>query len=1192
MKATARNDNLMDISNITSDGLTDPFSPKREKESSELSYIKDLFYILKADSCDERDLKIHLNVIPDLTNSQLLLILGFSYFFSSDLLELKMKDVIIKSGEGSKKRKGNLIRSIRENLEKDSDCAVFGPKSRYMKSILGRSFIFAINKNLYNISQYILTNSDELSISKKSLIRLAKKGNFPVLKALIHKCSISKKKKKISEILSKIYGNYKERILDEIGILGVLSDQKAGFDDLELLEIIHKELKIGISEDLICELIKSKRTDVIELLGEQGIKAINERVLKLAINGEEWKFIFKHLEEFIDDHLVSDPTQGKFENNTLGKALCNSIQNSFENIEAKLYVCEQCLAYLGFEDAENLLNIFTDSLEYLKSSSSSEEVIQKGFLFHNYNPFKICILIIELSKAIGKKYITIQKHSEKLKQEMLNISNIIQRGISSDIEYRSIILDKDLKGREIISIIQELNLFTLLERPETEKVVKTFWSSQYNTSGSFFQASTNYSLLFSYPLESRIDLEQKLRFRTEVSQLEPHWGQFKVWKKSTFLRYMATTGFLLLYCLLCQINLMAFANDIIVATERATKNFAVRGVTIAKLYEEMETNVTLQEEFSQIEYVEGDHQSERRFLDFLFQYNPQLQVVSDHFTDNISRDIETVATCLYISILMFIYLLQFVLERIFAIIEQRHINLLRADIILSLLIIGISIYLYDGYYRSYEYAHKHYYTLFNTFSLDFCFIIKYADFNNGYLEYHVAMMALLWMGVLFSLKISRIIGPLIIIFIAMMKDIVIFLVVFIIQLLIFACIGNILFVAIIDKYDTFMNCLLTLYQASLGEFDYDDFNFYDNNRRTLGKCYLTIFLLLNTILAINLLIAILSTTYAILSARSTPLFLIENIKQRPLYKYSKRYGSLVSSFFPFYLFVPFFAPLLLNKNKKKNNNIILHFEFIPIYIILHALFLVVSLFLLPFTYLKIIIHKIRLIQRGKYKNHTKWVGIVQLFLYIVFGLLVNIIQTLFFDSIKFTKQTYSHHIPILYDSRDLDFLTENKLQIILSHLSKITGESRSSKIEVDAFLRDFRVNCRREGSHSSDYAYVLRLMNLRIVETDSKDINSLTLREILLFDLFVRRNTINNIVYPSLLLELILSSIQFKLLRKLIVGATKSQLIYNEEEYKVRKCPSRVIWILHYSNLTKIMSNMRKEEEEYSILGLTQKKAQ
>ena len=140
MKATARNDNLMDISNITSDGLTDPFSPHREKESSELRYIKDLYYILKTDSCDERDLKIHLNVIPDLTNSQLLLILGFSYFFSSDLLELKMKDVIRKSGEGSKKRKGNLIRSIRENLEKDSDCAVFWSQSKYMKSILTKNF--------------------------------------------------------------------------------------------------------------------------------------------------------------------------------------------------------------------------------------------------------------------------------------------------------------------------------------------------------------------------------------------------------------------------------------------------------------------------------------------------------------------------------------------------------------------------------------------------------------------------------------------------------------------------------------------------------------------------------------------------------------------------------------------------------------------------------------------------------------------------------------------------------------------------------------------------------------------------------------------------------------------------------------------------------------------------------------------
>ena len=1140
MKA-ANNDSSMDISAITAEGFmeTIKYNFSQHDENGKQTYIKDLFYILKTYQIDERALQLHLNNIPDLTNYQLLLILGLSSFFSSHVLEHKMKELIMKSRGDSKNERGKLLKSIRESLEKDSHGVVLQPKSKYMKSILGISLIFALREHLYDISQYILTNSEELSIYKKSLVLLAKEKNFPALKSFLHRCCIYKKKTKISEIFNKMYGNYKEKILDEIGLVGVLSDEKARLTDLDLLDIITNLFNIVISEELICELIKSKRTDFIELLGRQGVRFINEQALKLAINGEEWKFIFMHLEQFIDDHLVSDPNQGKFENNTLVGALCNSIQNSFENIEAKLYVCQKCLEYVKFEDAEDLLNIFGESLECINSSSAlspPEEIVQKGFIFHNYNPFKICILIIELSRAIGKNYITIQKQSEKLEEEILNIARIIQRNISSDIEYRRIILDKDLKGREIISIVQELNLYSLLDNPETEKIVKTFWSSQYNTSGSFFQASTNYTLLFKYPLESRIDLERNLRFQTQVSQLKPHWGQFKVWKKSTFLRYIATTGFLLIFCLICQYNLVRFANDI---SEAIKKGFFLRPIidqTNATLYEEKETNATLQEEFNEIGYVEGDQQSEKRVFDFLCLFNPMLQVTYISFKDDLRQIISTIRTGLFIYSLMFIYLLQYSLERIFAIIEHRHINLLRADIILSILIIPILIYLYQGYYATYRKAHENYFSSEYLFSLDFYFMRKYSDYNNGYQEYHLAIMALLWLGILFSLKISRLIGPLIIIFLAMMKDIIIFLVIFIIQLFIFACVGNILFIELKYKYDTFINCLITLYSASLGDFDYTEFNFYVNNRRTIGKIYLTIFLLLNTILAINLLIAILSTTYAILSARSTPLFFVENIKQRPLYKYSKRYGSLVSSFFPYYIFIPFFAPLLLNKQKKKNNTRILHFEFLPIYIVLHTLFLVVSLILLPFTYLKIIFHKISLINRGKYKKNSKYGGMAQLFLYIVFGLIFNILQTIFFDGIKFAKHIYRRHLPILYDSKGLEFLSESKLNTILDYLSGIPKSSKQSKnyienMEVDEFTRNFRVNCRLEGSHANHYAYILRMMNLRIVETDyipSENLNFLTMREIFLFDLFLRRNLINNMVSPNLLLQLIHSSIQFK----------------------------------------------------------------
>ena len=197
-------------------------------------------------------------------------------------------------------------------------------------------------------------------------------------------------------------------------------------------------------------------------------------------------------------------------------------------------------------------------------------------------------------------------------------------------------------------------------------------------------------------------------------------------------------------------------------------------------------------------------------------------------------------------------------------------------------------------------------------------------------------------------------------------------------------------------------------------------------------------LLLSVILAINLLIAILSTTYAILWEQSAPIFYIENIKQRPLYKYSKRYGSLVSSFFPYYIFIPFVAPLLFMKNKIHKNVLILYFEFFPVYLILHIIFLSISILLLPVSYFKIIIHKIYLInhKRSGGINYSKCHKIVNLFIYILFGLLFGIIQTLFFDSIKFTKHIYDRELLILNSLNRSRSISKTKLMTIINFLQE------------------------------------------------------------------------------------------------------------------------------------------------------------
>ena len=225
------------------------------------------------------------------------------------------------------------------------------------------------------------------------------------------------------------------------------------------------------------------------------------------------------------------------------------------NIEPKLYVCHKCVDYLTYETSEHIIEIFLESIDQLTSPSSPDNlgysnnatnIIKNGFFIHSYNPMKICILIIELARTIANKYKNTRKIADKLENILLNLSLKLQMQIVDDVEYRNIILDKDLKGREIITIIQQLKLLPLLNNPETQKVIKTFWDSHYKLSGSFLDISTNYHLLFKYPLHSKIDMEQKLRFKYSGRKFHSHWGQFHVWKESTFLRYFVSTAFLVL----------------------------------------------------------------------------------------------------------------------------------------------------------------------------------------------------------------------------------------------------------------------------------------------------------------------------------------------------------------------------------------------------------------------------------------------------------------------------------------------------------------------------------------------------------------------------------------------------------------------------------------------------------------------
>ena len=116
----------------------------------------------------------------------------------------------------------------------------------------------------------------------------------------------------------------------------------------------------------------------------------------------------------------------------------------------------------------------------------------------------------------------------------------------------------------------------------------------------------------------------------------------------------------------------------------------------------------------------------------------------------------------------------------------------------------------------------------------------------------------------------------------------------------------------------------------------------------MGRIYLTLFLGINMIIALNLLIALLSTTYSDLHEKSLAIYYIGIIQERPTYKYSKSYGSLVSACFPYNIISYLCSPLLLSQAHRHSlNNIIMHVSFIPFLLISLLLHLLVCIILLP-----------------------------------------------------------------------------------------------------------------------------------------------------------------------------------------------------------------------------------------------------
>ena len=191
-----------------------------------------------------------------------------------------------------------------------------------------------------------------------------------------------------------------------------------------------------------------------------------------------------------------------------------------------------------------------------------------------------------------------------------------------------------------------------------------------------------------------------------------------------------------------------------------------------------------------------------------------------------------------------------------------------------------------------------------------------------HMDYFLAVItSLFWLRCLLLLKLSETFGPLLEMIFAMFLVFSQFIVLYILELLTLSCIAAL----VIQENPNFSNifkAFITYLSASLGHFDLEQYDDYPGFKGMFGLLLHVIVLFINMILIINLMIAIMSDTYARLAEARVGLYWSSVIKEMPKYAFHREYGVLVMFPFCFSFIGLFMAPFLVTvKSKKRLQNL-------------------------------------------------------------------------------------------------------------------------------------------------------------------------------------------------------------------------------------------------------------------------------
>ena len=255
---------------------------------------------------------------------------------------------------------------------------------------------------------------------------------------------------------------------------------------------------------------------------------------------------------------------------------------------------------------------------------------------------------------------------------------------------------------------------------------------------------------------------------------------------------------------------------------------------------------------------------------------------------------------------------------------------------------------------------------------------------------------------------------------SMLLNVSIFMLLFTALFLIFAAIGLLIFQDL-EGFSTPTLTLTTLFSACLGNFDYTIFDSAQEVSPYVGYIFLTIFLLFTMIMLMNFLIAILSNIYANLNDVQIGLYLRKVLYLRQRSNYDERFSSIIYALPPMNIISFMLLPLIAYFKSPKLNNLILLFQYIPVWVTAIIIFIIFSILILPLAYGLLIFYKAsNLPNKPIFGMKDLFLRIIDLLVFAFFGLFI-IGFWIILDVVNYVVRLYDSNI-IYINSHEEDEL--------------------------------------------------------------------------------------------------------------------------------------------------------------------------